>query len=171
MKGLYHVFRKWIRGQAMLLRRDRAMTAVSIVLDVAFHAGRGGTVPAGDIADRLGEARRGIEPVLQALSRAGLLGSTRGPKGGYRLGRAARDMRLSEVVAAVSGANVEADGPEDAAPGAPSPLQEAVTLPLWGELEAMLVTALGELTVAELLRRAAAKGLRRPTPEALNFAI
>jgi Rrf2 family iron-sulfur cluster assembly transcriptional regulator len=66
---------------------------------------------------------------------------------------------------------VEADGPEDAAPGAPSPLQEAVTLPLWGELEAMLVTALGELTVAELLRRAAAKGLRRPTPEALNFAI
>jgi Rrf2 family iron-sulfur cluster assembly transcriptional regulator len=46
-----------------------------------------------------------------------------------------------------------------------------VTLPLWAELEATLVTALGELTVAELLRRAAAKGLRRPTPEALNFAI
>jgi Rrf2 family transcriptional regulator, iron-sulfur cluster assembly transcription factor len=153
----------------MLLRRDRAMTAVSIVLDVAFHAGRGGTVPAGDIAERLGEARRGIEPVLQALSRAGLLGSTRGPKGGYRLGRAARDMRLSEVVEAVSGAAAE----EDAAPeaGAPSPLQAAVTLPLWGELEGMLVAALGEVTVAELLRRAAAKGLRRPTPEALNFAI
>lgn len=146
------------------------MTAVSIVLDVAFHAGRGGTVPAGDIADRLGEARRGIEPVLQALSRAGLLGSTRGPKGGYRLGRAARDMRLSEVVEAVSGSNAEvAEGEAEA--GAPSPLQEAVTLPLWGELEATLVEALGGLTVAELLRRAAAKGLRRPTPEALNFAI
>jgi len=146
------------------------MTAVSIVLDVAFHAGRGGTVPAGDIADRLGEARRGIEPVLQALSRAGLLGSTRGPKGGYRLGRAARDMRLSEVVEAVSGSNAEAAEGEAEA-GAPSPLQEAVTLPLWGELEATLVEALGGLTVAELLRRAAAKGLRRPTPEALNFAI
>jgi Rrf2 family iron-sulfur cluster assembly transcriptional regulator len=130
MAGLYHVFGKWIRGQVMLLRRDRAMTAVSIVLDVAFHAGRGGTVPAGDIADRLGEARRGIEPVLQALSRAGLLGSTRGPKGGYRLGRAARDMTLSEVVEAVSGAQEPVEG--EAAAGAPSPLQEAVTLPLWG---------------------------------------
>ena len=169
----------------MLLRRDRAMVAVSIVLDVAFHAGRGGTVPAGDIAERLGEARRGIEPVLQALSRAGLLGSTRGPKGGYRLGRAARDMRLSEVVAAVGGASDEAEGeaaapapearaPKALAPEAPatgSALNAAVVVPLWEGLEATLVAALGEVTVAELLRRAAAKGLRRPTPEALNFAI
>jgi len=154
----------------MLLRRDRAMVAVSIVLDVAFHAGRGGTVPAGDIAERLGEARRGIEPVLQALSRAGLLGSTRGPKGGYRLGRAARDMRLSEVVAAVGGANDEAEAPEAAAPSG-SALNAAVVVPLWEGLEATLVAALGEVTVAELLRRAAAQGLRRPTPEALNFAI
>jgi Rrf2 family protein len=159
----------------MLLRRDRAMTAVSIVLDVAFHAGRGATVPAGDIADRLGEARRGIEPVLQALSRAGLLGSTRGPKGGYRLGRAARDMRLSEIVAAVSGEAAETAETGEAEPGAeaaaPSPLQVAVTLPLWAELEAALLERLSTLTVAELLRRAATKGLRRPTPEALNFAI
>lgn len=153
----------------MLLRRDRAMTAVSIVLDVAFHAGRGGTVPAGDIAERLGEARRGIEPVLQALSRAGLLGSTRGPKGGYRLGRAARDIRLSEVVEAVTGGAEAAEG--ETVPVVPSPLQEAVTVPLWAELEAALMATLGELTVAELLRRAAAQGLRRPAPEALNFAI
>jgi len=150
----------------MLLRRDRAMTAVSIVLDVAFHAGRGTTVPAGDIADRLGEARRGIEPVLQALSRAGILGSTRGPKGGYRLGRAARDITLAEVVAAI-----RAPEAEEAALEAPSPLQSAVMLPLWAELEGALMDTLANRSVAELLRRAAVAGLRRPTPEALNFAI
>ena len=152
----------------MMLRRDRAMVAVSIVLDVAFHAGRGTVVPAGDIAERLGEARRGIEPVLQALSRAGLLGSTRGPKGGYRLGRAARDMRLAEVVAAVRGPE---GGEEAAAEPAASALGEAVVQPLWEELEAQLLAVLEQLTVADLLRRAAAKGLQRPTPEALNFAI
>ena len=64
----------------MLLRRERAMTAVAIMLDVAFHAGRAEAVSAADIAERLGQARRGIEPVLQALSRAGLLDSIRGPK-------------------------------------------------------------------------------------------
>ncbi|MXP63295.1 Rrf2 family transcriptional regulator [Roseomonas sp. M0104] len=151
----------------MLLRRDRAMTAVRIVLDVAFHAGRGTTVPAGDIADRLGEARRGIEPVLQALSRAGILSSTRGPRGGYRLGRAARDITLAEVVAAVG-------APENGAPAEevpPSALQSLVMQPLWAELEHSLLETLGGHTVAELLRRAAVAGLRRPAPEALNFAI
>ncbi|MDJ0388221.1 Rrf2 family transcriptional regulator [Roseomonas sp. E05] len=151
----------------MLLRRDRAMTAVSIVLDVAFHAGRGTTVPAGDIADRLGEARRGIEPVLQALSRAGILSSTRGPKGGYRLGRAARDITLAEVVGAVSAP--EAGAPTEDMP--PSPLQSLVMQPLWAELEGALLEMLGGHTVAELLRRATVAGLRRPAPEALNFAI
>ena len=61
----------------MLLQRDRAMTGVSIVLDVALHAGRTDTCSAADIAERLGLARRGIEPVLQALTRAGLLESVR----------------------------------------------------------------------------------------------
>lgn len=155
----------------MLLRRDRAMTAVSIVLDVAFHAGRGSTVPAGDIADRLGEARRGIEPVLQALSRAGILSSTRGPKGGYRLGRAARDITLAEVVAAVLAPGA-GEGEAEAEPAAaPSPLQGMVLMPLWDELESVVMERLAGHSVAELLRRAAAAGLRRPTPEALNFAI
>ncbi|MBO1081425.1 transcriptional regulator, partial [Roseomonas sp. 573] len=41
----------------------------------------------------------------------------------------------------------------------------------WDALEALLLDRLGETTVAQLLQQAAAKGLRRPTPEALNFAI
>lgn len=69
----------------MYLRRDRALTAVSIMLDVAFHAGRSGVVSGADIARRGDMLRRGIEPVLQGLSRAGLLASVRGPKGGIVL--------------------------------------------------------------------------------------
>ena len=86
----------------MLLKRDRALMAVDIVLDVAFHAGRtADATGAADIAERLGAQRRGIEPVLQALTRAGLLDSTRGPRGGYRLARAPRAIPLIEAVDAV----------------------------------------------------------------------
>lgn len=151
----------------MLLRRDRALTAIAVALDIAFHAGRGGGALAGaaEVADRLGVARRGLEPVLQALSRAGLLDSLRGPRGGYRLARRPRDVPLTEVVAAV------ADGiemPEDGLSGA---LQTAVTSPLWDELEAGLRERLAGLTLEDLLRRAQTAGLKRPSSEPLNFAI
>lgn len=149
----------------MLLRRDRALMAIDIVLDVAFHAGRGTEVTGGgDIADRLGAQRRGIEPLLQALGRADILDSVRGPKGGYRLARAPRAITLAEVVGAVL------DG-EEAPPAPLGRLAAAVTAPLWGELDGVLRERLAMTTIGDLLRRAAAAGLRRPQTEPLDFAI
>jgi Rrf2 family iron-sulfur cluster assembly transcriptional regulator len=149
----------------MLIRRDRAMTAVSVVLDIAFHAGRTGTVSAADIAERLGLARRGMEPLLQALSRAGLLESIRGPRGGYRLGRTQRDIRLAEIVAV---SIAEDEEPSHAPLGR---LQASVVEPLWAELDDTVREKLQALTVDDLIRRAAAAGLRRPASEPITFAI
>jgi len=150
----------------MLIRRDRGMLGVAVMLDVAFHGGRTATVSAAEIADRLGLARRGMEPLLQALSRGGLLESVRGPRGGYRLGRPRRDIKLSEVVAvAVSEGEAEpSDGPSGR-------LQEQVVDVLWTELETTARDRLGALTLDDLLRRAAAAGLRRPASEPITFAI
>ncbi|MFT8244264.1 RrF2 family transcriptional regulator [Roseomonas sp. BN140053] len=148
----------------MLLRQDRALTAIAVMLDLAFHAGRGGEVVSGaEVAERLGAAKRGIEPVFQALSRAGLLDSTRGPRGGYRLARRAREIRLWDVVATVS---EEGDDP-----GLSGRLQVAVVAPLWRELDTGLRRQLEGLTLDDLLRRAQAAGLKRPATEPLNFTI
>ena len=150
----------------MLIRRDRGMLAVAVMLDVAFHGGRTATVSAAEIADRLGLARRGMEPLLQALSRGGLLESVRGPRGGYRLGRPRRDIKLAEVVAvAVS------EGEGEPSEGPSGRLQEQVVEVLWTELETAARDRLGALTLDDLLRRAAAAGLRRPTTEPITFAI
>ncbi len=151
----------------MLLRQDRAQTAIAVALDVAFHAGRAGAlVGASEVAERLGAARRGLEPVLQGLSRAGVLESVRGPRGGYRLARRPREIRLLDLVLALEeGAEPPAG---DALSGA---LQAAVTAPLWGELDKLLRDHLAGLTLDDLLRNASAAGLRRPTSEPLNFAI
>ena len=149
----------------MLIRRDRAMTAVSVMLDIAFHAGRASTVNAADIAERMGLARRGMEPLLQGLSRAGLVDSVRGPRGGYRLARPARDIKVSEIVAL---ALTEDEEPAHAPGGA---LQEAVTHRLWQELDDAVREKLEGLTLDDLLRRATAAGLRRPTIEPITFAI
>ncbi|MFC0407280.1 RrF2 family transcriptional regulator [Roseomonas elaeocarpi] len=152
----------------MLVRQDRAMAAVAVMLDVGFRVGRGPEVASGgDIADRLGAAKRGIEPVFQALSRAGLLDSTRGPRGGYRLARRARDIRLWEIVEAVGPAAEPGEGEAIAA----NPLGRAVLAPLWGEMEGRLREQLEALTLEDLLRRGEAAGLRRPSAPPLNFVI
>ncbi len=149
----------------MLIRRDRALATVSVMLDVAFRAGRTATVNAADIAERLGLARRGMEPMLQSLSRAGLLESVRGPRGGYRLGRPARDIRIADIVATVTAADeAPADGPKGG-------LHEAVVDPLWAELDAGVMANLQTLTLNDLIRRAEAKGLRRPASEPISFVI
>ncbi len=150
----------------MIVRRDRGMLAVLIMLDVAFHAGRTSTVSAADIADRAGLARRGIEPLLQALSRSGLLESIRGPRGGYRLGRPRRDIHLDEIVriATAEDAASSEDGPS-------GEMQAGVVEPLWGELDAELGARLAKLTLEDMIRRAEADGMARPLAEPISFSI
>ncbi len=148
----------------MLLRQDRGLLALDIALDIAFHAGRGGEVTgAAEIAERLGAARRGIEPLLQSLVRAGLLDSLRGPRGGYRMARAPREVALTEIIAAVT--------EDEPAAEPPGKLASLVTAPLWQELEAATAKRLKALTLEDLLKRAAAAGMRRPVTEPLHFVI
>jgi Rrf2 family iron-sulfur cluster assembly transcriptional regulator len=106
-----------------------------------------------------------MEPLLQALSRAGLLDSVRGPRGGYRLGRPQRDIRLAEIVA------VALSEDDEAGHGPAGRLQSAVIDRLWRELDDTVREKLQSLTLDDLLRRAAAAGLRRPAAEPITFAI
>lgn len=149
----------------MLLRRDRALVAILIMLDVAFHAGRTGTVNAGDIAERVGLARRGIEPLLQALSRSPLLESMRGPRGGYRLGRARRSIRLSEIVeVALADEGAVEDGPG-------GELFSRVLEPFWTGLDRTVAEQLGARTLDDLICAAERAGLQRPLAEPISFSI
>lgn len=149
----------------MILRRDRAMTAVLIMLDVAFHAGRSNAVSAADIAERSGLARRGIEPLLQALSRSGLLESIRGPRGGYRLGRPRRDVSLINIIEAVLNDDPEgSDGPQ-------GPLFHKVIEPCWGGFDTKLTEQMRKTTLDELVRQAEDAGLKRPQSEPITFSI
>ncbi|MDG6094476.1 Rrf2 family transcriptional regulator [Acetobacter sp. AN02] len=149
----------------MLLRHDRVLVAVLIMTDVAFYAGRSGTVSAADIAERAGMARRGIEPLLQMLSRSGLLESVRGPRGGYRLGRPRRDICLSDVIGVITAAE------EEGANGPTSPLFVKVVDIFWKEEDREAAERLKSVTLDDLVRRAEAKGLRRPLSEPISFSI
>ncbi|QHI94961.1 transcriptional regulator [Aristophania vespae] len=149
----------------MYLKRDRILTALAIMFDVAFYAGRSGVVSGTDIAKRNGLMRRGIEPILQALSRAQLLDSVRGPKGGYRLARSPRVISLKEI-AQVVGTKEHGKGNE-----IQNQLFERVLAPYWNQLNVVIEDRMQKETLSDFLQLAEKEGLSRPSQAPLTFSI
>ena len=141
------------------------MVALAIVLDVALNSGSETVVSAAELAGRTGIARRTLEPLLQALSRERLLESTRGPHGGYRMGKPPRLIKVSDVITV--GLNSLEESPHDLG----GKLFAAVIDPLWAEFDAALLGLAESLTIDHLLKRAAKAGLRPAVNEPLNFMI
>ena len=78
----------------------RGRYAVMAMADLARQGGDA-AVPLSQISDRQRITVAYLEQLFQQLRRAGLVESARGRSGGYRLGRAARDITVAEVMAAV----------------------------------------------------------------------
>ena len=60
-------------------------------------------VSAAEVASATGIALPTVSKLLKTLTRSGLVASTRGPSGGYRLARAAEEISAADVVDALEG--------------------------------------------------------------------
>lgn len=139
----------------------RTTLALAVVVDVALH-GLAGPVGGAAVAERLGQNPRGIEPLLQALAREGVLASSRGRKGGYRLARARREITAGEIARAVAG-EARRDDPGRLVAGVIAPVMETAAAAALERLDAV--------TVEALCREATKAGLA-PAPTApLTWAI
>ncbi|NLG60384.1 MAG: Rrf2 family transcriptional regulator [Gammaproteobacteria bacterium] len=78
----------------------RGRYAVMAMADLAKH-GDGGTVALSAVAQRQRISLDYLEQLFLKLRRAGLVASTRGRHGGYKLGRPASDIHVAEIMAAV----------------------------------------------------------------------
>jgi Rrf2 family protein len=81
----------------MLTLPQTAEYALRAVCYIAEHE-EDGPVPVSSIATALGAPRNYLSKLLHQLGASGVLRSTRGVRGGYHLGRAARDIRLLQIV-------------------------------------------------------------------------
>jgi Rrf2 family protein len=63
----------------------------------------GQALPAARLAEYHGVPAAYLAKHLQALARAGLVETTKGPRGGYRLARPAREITMLDVVEAIEG--------------------------------------------------------------------
>jgi Rrf2 family protein len=100
-KAILDISDATIRFGLVLRLSNRGRYAVRALFDLAFHEGRPAQVR--DVAARQRIPQRFLEQILQALKRAGLVESKRGPRGGFTLARPAEDVRLGDVLRAVEG--------------------------------------------------------------------
>ena len=85
-----------------MLRISKLTDYGTVVL--AHIASRGDDlVSAADVAGETGLALPTVSKLLKTLGRAGLVQSTRGVRGGYRLARAAGDISAADVIDALEG--------------------------------------------------------------------
>ena len=74
--------------------------AIEAVIDIAYHTGED-PIQNIDIAKRQGIPKRYLEQTLQSLVRNSILVGSRGPKGGYRLAKEKRKIKISDIILSV----------------------------------------------------------------------
>jgi Rrf2 family iron-sulfur cluster assembly transcriptional regulator len=116
--------------------------AVIALVDVAKHSDRS-PVALAEVAERQKISLSYLEQLFSMLRRNGLVLSSRGPGGGYRLQRAAEDISIGEVFRAVEETG---NGQDRDWPGA-----SGVTAGLWAALDNHIRDFLEGVTVADVM--------------------
>ena len=129
----------------MSLLSRKGLLAITAVVDVAIHA-QGRPVSAKALAARNTLPPRHLEPILQALVRAGILKGIRGPHGGYELGRERRRITAEDILRA-------AQILDDADDTSTSPLLNQVVVPAVSQAERMFAIALSRINIDDLVVR------------------
>lgn len=125
----------------------RGRYAVTAVVDVALNQ-RSGPVALADIAARQEISLAYLEQLFARLRRAGLVSSTRGPGGGYRLSHGDAEIAVADVIDAVN-ESVEytrCGGERNCQGGQP-----CLTHELWAQLGDHVRSYLQSVTVAQLV--------------------
>lgn len=129
--------------------------AVTALLDLALHDADG-PVCLSEIAARQDISLPYLEQLFTRLRRRGLVASTRGPGGGYNLGRATAEITVAEIISAVDESfdATRCGGERDCHGGKP-----CLTHELWADLSHEIHRFLSGVTLAQLLKSDAVRSV------------
>src|SRR3954454_15928661 len=81
---------------------NKGRYGVRALFDIAFH-NDGRATQIREIAERELIPARFLEQIFQDLKKAGLIGSKRGPRGGYHLARPGAEIPIGDIIRALEG--------------------------------------------------------------------
>lgn len=123
--------------------------AVTAMLDLALHQGQG-PINLAEISSRQGISLSYLEQLFSRLRKHGLVGSARGPGGGYLLGKPSGEISVADVIRAVD-ETVDATrcGGSKNCHGD----QRCITHDLWEELSQQISDFLAGISLENLVER------------------
>ena len=133
--------------------------SIRILLDLAEHR-NGGYIPIKEVAARQEISLKYVEKLMPALKNAGLIDSTHGIGGGYRLTREPDEYTLWEILRLAEGDLAPVACLQENA-AACSRAAECRTLPVWEKYYKLTKDYFSGITLADLMN----------TPQADNYVI
>ena len=127
----------------------RGRYALRMMLDLAEHSDEG-FVALKDIALRQGISKKYLEQIIPVLNRSGLLKTSRGFQGGYRLVKAPCEYTVLEILTATEGSISPVSCLESEENTCPRK-EECLTLPVWQGLKDTVENYLGSITLEDVL--------------------
>jgi Rrf2 family protein len=150
---------------------NKGRYAVRALFDIAFY-NDGRPTQVKDIAERQAIPPRFLEQIFQDLKRSGIVGSKRGPQGGYSLARKANEIRLGDVVRALEGPITLGDKADASAPrGRSAAESRRVTEVVFRDLSARVEACFDGISIADVCSRAEQLGLKRPGAQRYVYVI
>ncbi len=125
--------------------------ALLVMIDLAQHENLG-NISLKAISERQGVSMKYLEMIVSLLREGGLVVSSRGKEGGYRLSRPATDIRVSEIIRVTEGSLAMMGCPdcrEDSNVCARADM--CLTLPMWQQLESLIDGYLSRISIHDLL--------------------
>jgi Rrf2 family iron-sulfur cluster assembly transcriptional regulator len=131
--------------------------AVNALIDLALRESAG-PVALLSISERQQVSLSYLEQMFSRLRRQGVVESTRGPGGGYTLGRPAAQVSVADIVAAV-------DEADEAQPR--TGLVDGLSTQLWRELDAVMLAHLATISLQRLVdeQRTSGAAVETRTPK------
>jgi len=140
---------------------NRSQYGVRALFDMAYYS-PGRTVQIREISRRQGISRRFLEQIFYSLKKAGIIESTRGPKGGYLLTRSPDKITVGHIIRVLEGpvepvpcTTMEKDG------SVCKYMDQCVTRMVWDEAGTMISRYFDSIAISDLCRRADQMGLNK----------
>ena len=124
--------------------------ALRMMIDLAKHQGNG-YVPLKDIADRQDISKKYLEQIIPILNRSGLLKTSRGFGGGYRLVKPAKNYTVGEIIRAAEGSMAPVSCLESEN-NACQRCHECETLPVWQGLKRVVDEYLDGISLEDVIK-------------------